>query len=298
MLGPLITLFEHRRSGTMADYYEFEEEGGWKKSLEVVIPVILLIVVLVLVASYLGFLKGIPIVGGLFGAGNINVLLIGDDGTIYEILEKQLAPDMPINVETLTPEQLAEHRESSFIEKYNILILTEGSDGQGLSMPYNALQHIKYYQSRGGAVIMIGRAAYKVTDEPQTRGWDVLGFVPVDCVSDELSNCDSDSGTFQASWTRISTPHNTELYVLDKSVTGLTQGLNDKLSFETATGNIHYVKVTPKAKQVWSLKTDTEEVPGVVYADNIGSGDVVYFAFHPKDQVPLFRNAIKTVTGA
>ncbi|GEM_PF-2023705 len=283
----------------MDEYYGMEEEG-WKKSLEIIIPVILLIVVLLLAASYMGWLTGVPFIGSLFKEGNINALVIGDDGTVNEIIEKQLAPEVPINLETMTPEQLAEHRESSFIEKYNLLILTEGSEGQGLKIPYSGLQHIKYYQSKGKPVIIIGRAGY-LTENTQERGWNILGFVPVDCVSDTLTDCADQTGTLQGGWARISAPGETVLHKLDPGISGLTTGFKDNLNFsETTTSNVHYVKITPEggASTVWSLETATEEVPGVVYSHNLAGGDIVYFAFHPKDQVPLFRAAIKMLTGA
>jgi len=276
------------------DYYE--EEGGWKKNFEIVIPVILLIVVLVILGWNMGWLAGIPVLGNLFGTAQVNTLIVGDDGTISDIIQTQLAAEYAINVEIMTPQEISEKLDPTFIEKYNLLIMTEGSNGEGLSMPRKALDNIRHYHSTGKPILFIGRSGYLVTGSTQERGWSVLGFVPVQCV-DEVEECDSTTGTFTGGWAQVSGYANTFMYSRSTDHP-LSSGLKDKLEFGSSAGNIHYVKVAPTTgTEVWQLETEAGRVPGVVYSTGVTGGKVAYFALHPKDQIPLLRNAIKTLTG-
>ncbi len=265
-------------------YIPYGEGGGWQKRFEMTIPILILVLVIVIVAWKLGWLAGIPIISQFFKGSSIDIAIIGNDQNLVKVIETDIRRDLPVNIYTLNKSDLYAIRDAAAFAKYNMIILTEGQDGDTIDLEEYTLDYIKAFVDSGKPAIVIGLAGSKVTNSPQESGWAKLGFVPAQC---KAVPCEKVS----ASYDRIT------MYVKDVNHAILKE-FTEPLTFQEA-GQITYTMVNPIGGTSildMEITTGAESYSGTAIIDRsvgYGTGKVIYFAFHPSLYSPLLYNSIK-----
>jgi hypothetical protein len=267
-------------------YIPYGEEGEWKKRFEMTIPILLLILVLVIVAAKMNWLVGVPFIGDLFKGPNIDIAVIGNDQNLVKIIDIDVRKDLPVNYMIFKKEQLNHSFLCGVFDKYDMLILTEGQDGDTIELDQFILDEcLKNFVASGKPAIVIKRAGTKVTGDNASSGWTMMGFVPAQCKTSRLC---PDVDATSLSYTRIS------MYSKDLN-NPITRAYDiEPLNFQ-GPGQIEFVSVIPEGGKPL---LQAEILPGPHIQDALiqsNSGKVIYFAFHPSLYSPLLYNSIKNL---
>jgi len=270
-------------------YIPYGEGPGWQKRFEMTIPILVLILVIVIVAWKLGWLAGIPIINQFFKGSSIDIAIIGNDQNLVRVIETDIRRDLPVNAFPLSKSALENISDCSRFDRYNMIILTEGQDGDTIPLQKFTLECLRDFVNSGKPAIVIGKAGSDVIDSTGQstgeNGWTVLGFVPAIC---QTAGCETTSPSYE----RVS------MFVKDINHP-ILQAFGDTLNFEGRAERITYYLVNPKDGDSildMEIETASESYRGTAMVDRTvgyGTGKVVYFAFHPSLYSPLLYNSIK-----
>jgi hypothetical protein len=262
-------------------YFPEERGSSKKRYFEIGIVVVLLAVLAIIVLLKTNVLTNIPVIGPLFG-GNINVLVVGQDYDTIKMIEdmRKLAPVNPMYVNTSDLENILTEK---FFKKYNVIVLTEKAS----ELPDIALQNLRKYLDSGGSLIFYGTAGTRVTGDPQSSGWAIIGNIPVVC---------SDLGKCKENLVPVN-PEQTYLLAKDPEhpiMKGTFVG-KIKLCPEGGCGVTNVVSVsTTDGNVVAVLGVEGEDITlnGIVEKTTLMGGKVIYFSYNPKYTPTLFKNAV------
>jgi hypothetical protein len=273
-------------------YIPYGGEGEWKKRFEMTIPILLLILVLVIVAWKMEWLAGVPFFGCLLGGGTTNIAIIGNDQNIVKTIDTVIKKDLPVNYMVFNKadlDRVAYQTGGSEFEKYDMIILTEGQDGDTIALEQKTLEQLADFVNSGKPAIVIGLAGNKVeSSNNQGSGWSVLGFVPATCQS---INCEVSAATFD----RIN------MYPMDIN-NPILKEFPGSLNFSSGQITYTIVNAAEGATPILSMAISTGvEVPAysgyamIERSGSLGSSKVMYFAFQPSLYPPLLYNTIKNL---
>jgi len=260
-------------------YIPYGEEGEWKKRFEMTIPILLLILVLVIVAWKMDWLSSIPVLSGFFKGPNIDIAVIGNDQNLIKVIETDIRKDLPVNIKVFSKSDLYGIRDAATFAKYDMIIMTEGQDGDTVELERYTLDYLKSFVDSGKPAIVIGLAGNKITGSPQASGWNILGFVPASC---KASKCEETAVSFD----RVT------MYVRDINHPILKEFV-EPLNFSS--GQITYTLINPAGgTSILDIEivTGADTYTGTALVEKMG-GKVVYFAFHPALYPPLLHNTIQ-----
>ncbi len=279
-----------------ADYIPYEEDTGWKRRFELTIPILLLILVLFVLAWRLNWLASVPVIGDILGGAKVaNILVVGQDNDVVKLLD-QVRPDLTINYEVLTSDQVNNIRDSTFLKKYDIIILTEYAGGNfpdsraALSSVFRS--YLSKYLESSGKLILIGIAGSRDPAEPTSVGWVQWGmdrFLPVSCKS-SLCNVNT---SIDVEPTDIST-----LKIRDLSNPALKE-FGPTAQFSGG-GTVEYALVNCEGKLVdLEIKQGSTPIANCAIAEKpfgLG-GKTVYFAYNPSRTPTIFKNILAYLRG-
>lgn len=260
-------------------YIPSGEESDWKKRFEMTIPILLLILIFVIVAAKMEWLVGVPVLGDLFKDPNIDIAIIGNDQNLVKVIETDIRKNLPVNIHTYTKADLYGIRDASEFSQYDMIIMTEGQDGDTVELERLTLEHLKAFVDSGKPAIILGLAGNKVTDSLESSGWNIMGFVPAACKSAQCQETD-------VSFDRVN------MYVLDINHPILKEFV-EPLNFQS--GQITYNLINPfGGKSILDIEiiTGADVYTGAALVEKTG-GKIMYFAFHPSLYPPLLHNTIK-----
>ncbi|MFW5902476.1 MAG: hypothetical protein ACOCTT_01165 [archaeon] len=171
----------------MAEWGEYDyREEGWKKYLEGIIPLIILILIGIVIASKMGWISGIPFLGNLFDQGPVRVAVLGDlraenANEPAKIDAPYLAAyfdaDHRYEVTTWSDLEVLEFAGEDVLDDFDLVILA----GERQFSP-RVKGEIGRYIRGGGKVILIGDAAIQDSEYPEVIGWevgDLAGAFPI-----------------------------------------------------------------------------------------------------------------------
>jgi len=260
-------------------YIPYGEEGEWKKRFEMTIPILLLILVLVIVAAKMNWLVGVPFIGDLFKGPNIDIAIIGNDQSLIKVIETDIRKDLPVNIKIFSKSDLYGVRDAATFAKYNMIILTEGQDGDTIELERYTLEYLKSFVDSGKPAIVIGLAGNKIVGSPQASGWNIMEFVPASC---KASKCEETAVSFD----RVT------MFVRDINHPILKEFI-EPLNFSS--GQITYTLINPSGGVSIldiEITTGADTYTGTALVEKSG-GKIVYFAFHPALYPPLLHNVIQ-----
>ncbi|MBI1973172.1 hypothetical protein HYS54_00010 [Candidatus Micrarchaeota archaeon] len=272
-------------------------EGGKHRRLEVSIPVLLLILVFIVVAWKLGWLASIPVIGDVFGAPALNVLLVGQDNNIRSQLE-EIRTDLRINVDPISIDQLNSIASPEYLKKYNLVILSPTIAENGADLPDTFRNYLGKYLEGNGKLVMYGVAGSRDPKSSSTNGWvaHIGDFIPVRCRDPPtLGVCDAQQSSFQFPVTKLS------MKVLQPE-NSIVKEFGTTVPFDQGGS----VTVTPVNVVKGSAQTlvridydpgtgETRTFAAVVWYEFGFGGKVVYFAYEPWKTPRLFQNVIKAL---
>lgn len=268
-------------------YYGYEE--GWKKRFELTIPILLLVLVLLVLALKMGWLCAIPGISDIACGGTVsNVLIIGDDRNVELMLSDV---GLSLNHEIMNADEISALRDATFLEKYDLIILTEETSNTKGALP-NAFRGYLAQSLPNKKFILFGIAGHFDTGEPTLNGWTASGmgnYVPVNC---KTVDCATDSHSVSQMSFRIQDIEHT---VFD--------GYNPTQAIPiTGTASFEYLPVNLAGGN--SLGVIESEVGtatlsefGVVEGSNGITGKTIYFAYHPSRTPTIFKNTINYLLG-
>ncbi len=280
----------------MTEYMPYlpPEQKGWKKRFEITIPLLLLLLVLIVVAWKLGWLAGLPFIGGLFGGHVTNVLVVGDDQTIALELDR-MKTELAINYEVFKESDIASLRDPAYLGKYGIIILTESAGSNAANLPATFRGYLNTYMANSGKLLLFGIAGSRDPADVGINGWSSMDYVPVSCGRNGETNnlCDTATST---------TEHTTDMLSLRVSDTNHPITREFSTSIPIPVAGLEYAMVNSRNTPLVFLEYSPAgqaplSYPGLVEG-NVGfTGKVIYFAFHPASQPTLFKNSMKYLTG-
>ena len=144
-----------------------------KSYFESAIPLVLIIILAVFIAGKFGFvdLHAIPVVGSLFPAPAIKVVVIGKASPqLKDILTTEEARQIGINL--MDPSMKQETVYPGLLNNYDILIL-QAYQGEGVFCDRIARKVIADRVKGGAKLILIGDACTRVHEDASAVGWDV-----------------------------------------------------------------------------------------------------------------------------
>ena len=165
--------------------YEYGEEG-WKKYLEGIIPLIILILIAIVIASRMGWISGIPFLGALFDDGPVQVAVLGDlraedvnDPARVDApyLASYFDADHRYEVTTWSDLEILEFAGEDVLDEYDLVILA----GERQFSPRVKGEIGRHIQG-GGKIMLIGDAAIQDAEYPEVIGWevgDLAGTFPI-----------------------------------------------------------------------------------------------------------------------
>jgi len=139
--------------------------GSYGESL---IPLVLILVLAIFIAAKMGYmdLHSVPIVGSLFPAPYIRVLVVGQASAQLEYMLK--SEDMRIAGITYAGSISQDAVVPGALDNFDIIIL-QGSTVCDRTSRSAITQRVK----AGGKLMVIGDACTRVTDDPNALGWDI-----------------------------------------------------------------------------------------------------------------------------
>jgi len=262
--------------------YTDYEGSDMKKRFEMTIPILLLILVFVVVGWQLKWFAGIPLLSQFFHGPNIDIAVIGNDQSLVRALE-DIRKDLPINLYVFNKSNLYNIRDPAKFAEYDMIILTEGQDGDTIDLEATTLDYLNSFVASGKPAIVIGLAGSKVTNSTAASGWIKLGFVPVKC---KTTSCSSVSVSFN----RLT------MFVKDINHPILKEFV-EPLVFQNG-GSVIYAMINPEQGVSildMEIETGAQTYDNAALVERTGStgGKVMYFAFHPSLYQPLLYNTIK-----
>lgn len=275
--------------------YEYVESGA-RKRYELTIPILLLILVFLVVAWKVNWL---PDWFGIFGGGGYNILIVGQDPNIEASL-LEMRQDMSINYKILDLAEIADIGTASYLDEYNLIILTESLGPGPADMPAVFRGFIETSLSKNKDLIVFGIAASRDPADPGINGWGggMDQYIPVEC---KQSNNVCDSVTSVEEYAT----NNIKLKINDPGYNhAILEGYTLTVPI-TSGASLRFANVNPDegGNPLASLEVEvggsTVTYPAIIEnAYGIaGAGRVVYFAYHPSKTPTVFKNTIQYLGG-
>ncbi len=162
----------------MAEWDEYgSTDEGWKKYMEGIIPLIILILIGIVIAGRMGWIQGIPFLGDLFDRGPVRVAVLGDlrgegvqNSTHVDApyLASHFDESADYQVTEFSNLEMFEYTGEELLNEFDLVILA----GERSFSP-RVKEELGKYIKGGGEVIAIGDAAIHDPDYPAVIGWDV-----------------------------------------------------------------------------------------------------------------------------
>jgi len=272
-------------------YYDYEE--GWKKKFEATIPILLLILVVLVLAWKMQWLCGLPVVGAVCSSPVSNILIVGNDPDIAMTLD-EIKVGLPLNYEVFTLDDINNLRDASYLNNYDLIILTEKIDPNNpAEMPSLFREYLSDYLANNGKLILYGIAGSRVPGEPFANGWkqaNIDKYIPVTCTTGS-GLCDAseskDTRALQLVTLKINDIHSPILQEFGMSA-NFTQGA----SIDYAIVNVD------EGRKLATIEVKTTGNTPLAYNAIVESshgltGKTIYFAYNPSRTPTIFKNAIK-----
>ncbi|MCD6522514.1 MAG: hypothetical protein J7K68_02095 [Candidatus Diapherotrites archaeon] len=258
-------------------YYQDE---GVTKQFEAAIPILIILLLIIgVIALNPGIVRGIPVLGDLFGKPTINVLIIGESAAEANDWREYLTGDLakkvfgnPLNIEVITDNQYNKISSADWIKSqgYDIIVLTATDLTPSLQIT------LKEWVQNGGKLIVVGTGG----TQPNGR-WAELGTVlPVSCPGNDCTGV-------------IETVYAPTLYIQEGMFdNGLAKNVDTATPMTDANGSINVANVVVKNQHILYIGgfKSPEEVkagqvgniyPCVTENSKIAGGKVVYISFNP-----------------
>ncbi|MCK4327899.1 MAG: hypothetical protein KAW41_05550 [Candidatus Diapherotrites archaeon] len=255
-------------------------EQGFKRQFEAAIPVLIILLLIIgVIALNPSLVRGVPILGDLFGGSAVNVLIIGESASEANDWRAHLSGNLalqvfgnPLNVEVMTDAQYNKISSADWLDSqgYDVVMLT----ATDLTPSMQVI--LKNWVAGGGNMLVIG------TGGTQANGrWAELSSVmPVSC---PLGDC---SGVYE----QVYAP---TMYIrqgmfdngLAKNVdtaTPLTAGNGsiNVANIPVTASHILYIGGFPSGAEVKAGQTG-DVYPGVAEMGDVAGGSVVWMSFNP-----------------
>ncbi len=274
----------------MNSYYP--EERNWKKRYEATIPIILLILVIVAAAWKMGWLP----LDALFGRGAIDVLIVGEDQEVANILD-QVRIGRPINYRMLNMEDVEEIQAATYLEKYDIIILTEKLGEEPGDLPGTFRSHVSRRLGQGADLVLYGVAGSRDPEDPNTDGWiqfEMDRFIPVTCPAVGVP-CESNKETYSGTISSLSMTNEGYTHPILKQF-GTQYNFDDEEIVE-----YERINTVRESKILANIKINvagSPTNPAIVQRDyGVARGKAIYFAYHPAKTPVIFKNTLEYLAG-
>lgn len=292
----------------MVDYggdYTYSSEKGWKKHLEGIIPIIILLIIGVVIAAQMGWISGIPFLDGLFGPQDVHIAVIGDlEGRethvesptvvsapeLKDFMDSDLARTYGLYYEQFEP-ALARYSGDQLLDQFDMVILAGERE---FSRPVK--DAIGEYIRGGGKMVVIGDAAIEDPDDPLQLGWaagDMHGRMPVRLARDvDLDDPDTliadSGGENRTGEDRTLNFIDINHPIVERAGYGLSANLEDlQEDRQRCVEPIRTIKVLPVGTTITLMRgmdpetNTTRTEPAMVESGTPFGGRVMYFSFDP-----------------
>lgn len=273
----------------MDEYYDYEEP--WKRKFEMTIPILLLVLVLVIIAWKTGIMCSIPVLGDAICGGTVNnILIVGNDADIIKSLD-EMKTSLSINSVPFTEEDISNLGDASYLDKYDLIILTEEVMAKDSDLPSIFRMYLADKLSKNGKLILYGIAGSTDPAESSINGWVQHGmdkYIPVSCTTGICTDASKDTASVDVSLLKIKDINHEMLKEFGTSAT-----------IPTGT-NIEYtiVNLATTTKELITLEVEragTQAYPAVVEMNHGMGGKTIYFSYHPSRTPTIFKNAVKYI---
>ncbi|OIO28421.1 hypothetical protein AUJ16_01205 [Candidatus Micrarchaeota archaeon CG1_02_60_51] len=261
--------------------------GSYGESL---IPLVLILILGIFIAGKLGYiqLNSLPVVGSLFPAPYINVIVIGHASPQLEYyLKSENYRVAGINYMGYVPQEAVV---PGTLNKFDIIIL-QGSTICDRTARRTITDRVK----AGGKLMVIGDACTRVNDDPNALGWDIgiglLGDVmPVTYGGVLMHEATGQSRIYAEGKFRIIAPdHPMFNGIKNSQFSGTLTNV-----YPTANANVlAYI-------ETYMGKPTSPATFGILESQGFLSGKTIYFAFDPGTQTgrEMLQNTLLYLKGA
>ena len=259
-----------------AQYYE----EGFKKQFEAAIPVLIILLLIIgVIALNPSLVRGVPILGDMFGGSAVDVLVIGESANEANDWRGYLTGNLalqvfgnPLNVEVMTDAQYNKISSAGWIDNqgYDIVVLTATDLDPAIQLV------IKEWVNSGGKLLVIGTGGTQVNG----RWAELAGVMPVSCAQGDCSGV-------------IEQVYAPTLYIADGMFeNGLANNVDTATPMTLGNGSINIADVTVigshiiyiggfgSAAEVMAGETGTI-YPGIAESASVAGGKVVWMSFNP-----------------
>ena len=260
----------------MPAYYE----EGFKKQFEAAIPdLIILLLIIGVIALNPSLVRGIPVLGDLFGGSAVDVLVIGDSATEANAWRTHLSGNLalqvfgsPLNVEAITDADYNKVSSADWLNSrgYDVIVLTATDMTPELQLI------TREWVTGGGKLLVIGKGGTQANG----RWAELSSIVPVSCPQGDCS------GVFE----QVYAP---TLYISEGEFgNGLAKNVNTATPMTAADASINvanvpvtgtrilYIGGFPTAAEVKAGSTGNI-YPAVAEKMDVTGGKVLWMSFNP-----------------
>jgi len=277
-------------------------EEGFKRQFEAAIPVLIILLLIIgVIALNPSLVKGIPVIGDLFGGSAVDVLIIGESAGEANSWRAELTGNLalqvfgnPLNVEAMTDAQYNKISSADWLNSqgYDVVIVTATDLTPSLQII------LKNWVNSGGKLLTIGNGG----TQPNGRWAELASVMPVTCPQGDCSGI-------------IEQVYAPTLYVSEGMFdNGLAKNIDTVTPLTTANGSINIANaVSPhNILYVGGFKTATEVsagktgdiYPGLAESSSATGGKVVWMSFNPTTEnidpnveTSLVINTVAYLTG-
>ena len=259
-----------------AQYYE----QGFKRQFEAAIPVLIILLLIIgVIALNPSLVRGVPVLGDLFGGSAVDVLVIGESAGEANDWRGYLSGNLalqvfgnPLNVEVMTDAQYNMISSAGWIDNqgYDIIVLTATDLDPALQLI------MKEWVGGGGKLLVVGTGGTQVNG----RWAELASVMPVSCPQGDCSGV----------MNQVYAP---TLYVAEGMFTnGLGKNVDTATPMTAGNGSINIADATvtgsqilyiggfPSAAEVTAGSTGTI-YPGIAESASVAGGKVVWMSFNP-----------------
>ncbi|MFC2174316.1 hypothetical protein ACFLQ2_00405 [archaeon] len=255
-------------------------EEGFKRQFEAAIPVlIILLLVIGVIALNPSLVRGVPVLGDLFGGSAVNVLIIGESASEANDWRAHLSGNLalqvfgnPLNVEVITDAQYNKVSSADWLDNqgYDVIVLTAGDLTPSMQVI------LKNWVTGGGKLLVLG------TGGTQANGrWaELASSMPVSCPQGDCS------GVYE----QVYAP---TMYIWQGMFdNGLAKNVDTATPLTPAEGSINVANVQatgshiiylggfPSAAEVMAGEVG-DIYPGVAEQGDVAGGMVLWMSFNP-----------------
>jgi len=255
-------------------------EEGFKRQFEAAIPVLIILLLIIgVIALNPSLVRGVPVLGDLFGGSAVNILIIGESASEANDWRAHLSGNLalqvfgnPLNVEVMTDAQYNKISSADWLDSqgYDVIMLT----ATDLTPSIQVI--LKNWVSGGGKMLVMGAGGTQANG----RWAELSNLMPVSCPQGDCS------GVYE----QVYAP---TMYIWEGMFTnGLAKNVDTATPLTTANGSINVANMrvigTPILR-IGGFPTATEVAAGqtgniypcVAEQGDVGGGTVVWMSFNP-----------------